>query len=72
MSENQNNNNQNPPNGGNNGGNGKIPNKGCAFCGRPKGMFKSIVENPIGTVGICDDCIKICNEILKTPAKVSL
>lgn len=65
MSENQNNNNQNPPNGGNNGGNGKIPNKGCAFCGRPKGMFKSIVENPIGTVGICDDCIKICNEILK-------
>lgn len=67
MSENENNNNQtengqnNSSSSGNNGGR----NKGCAFCGRPKGAFKSIVENPVGTVGICDDCIKICNEILK-------
>ncbi|MBQ9790147.1 MAG: ATP-dependent Clp protease ATP-binding subunit ClpX [Clostridia bacterium] len=72
MSENENGNNNNN-NGeniqgtGNSGGNdGNRPrNKGCAFCGRPKGAFKSIVENPIGTVGICDDCVKICSEILK-------
>ncbi len=71
MSENENNNNQTGQNensqGTSNGGNGgdRPRNKGCAFCGRPKGAFKSIVENPNGTVGICDDCVKICNEILK-------
>ena len=58
MSENDNNNNNtNNPN--------MERTKPCAFCGRPKGMYKSIVQNPNGTVGICDDCIKICNEILK-------
>ena len=31
--------------------------KGCSFCGRPKGMFKSLVQNPNGMVGICDECI---------------
>ena len=66
MSENENNNNneQGGSSGGTNGA-GRGQNKGCAFCGRPKGAFKSIVENPIGSVGICDDCVKICNEILK-------
>jgi len=54
MSENDNNNNQ-----------GFEKAKGCAFCGRPKGTFKSIVQNPTGSVGICDDCIKVCGEILK-------
>ena len=55
MSENENNNNNT----------NSQDKKGCAFCGRPKGMYKSIVQNPNGSVGICDDCIKICNEILK-------
>lgn len=36
----------------------------CSFCGRPRGAFKEIVENPNGTVGICNDCIKICKQIL--------
>ena len=46
----------------------EIPNgpktNGCSFCGRPRGAFKEIVENPTGTVGICNDCIRICREIL--------
>ena len=37
----------------------------CSFCGRPRGAFKEIVENPTGTVGICNDCIRICREILE-------
>ena len=36
----------------------------CSFCGRPRGAFKEIVENPNGSVGICNDCIRICREIL--------
>lgn len=38
----------------------------CSFCGRPRGAFKEIVENPTGSVGICNDCIRICREILET------
>ncbi len=41
-------------------------NNGCSFCGRPRGAFKEIVENPNGNVGICNDCIRICREILET------
>ena len=36
----------------------------CSFCGRPRGAFKELVENPNGMVGICNDCIKICRDIL--------
>ena len=39
-------------------------NNNCSFCGRPRGAFKEIVENPNGSVGICNDCIRICREIL--------
>ena len=45
---------------------GMPPRGSCSFCGRPRGAFKEIVENPTGTVGICSDCIKICREILQT------
>lgn len=41
------------------------PRGNCSFCGRPRGAFKEIVENPTGTVGICNDCIRICKEILQ-------
>lgn len=41
-------------------------NNNCSFCGRPRGAFKEIVENPNGTVGICNDCIRICKQILDT------
>ena len=40
-------------------------NNNCSFCGRPRGAFKEIVENPTGSVGICNDCIRICCEILE-------
>ena len=36
----------------------------CAFCARPKGMFKSFVINPAGDVIICEDCVRICKDIL--------
>lgn len=39
-------------------------NNSCSFCGRPRGAFKEIVENPNGSVGICSDCIRICRDIL--------
>lgn len=39
-------------------------NNNCSFCGRPRGAFKEIVENPSGSVGICNDCIRICRDIL--------
>ena len=42
------------------------PRGSCSFCGRPRGAFKEIVENPSGNVGICNDCIRICREILLT------
>lgn len=41
------------------------PRGNCSFCGRPRGSFKEIVENPTGTVGICNDCIRICRDILQ-------
>ena len=44
-------------------------NNNCSFCGRPRGAFKEIVENPNGTVGICNDCILICKEILDNEAR---
>lgn len=36
----------------------------CSFCGRPKANFKQVIENPNGTSCICEDCVKICEEIL--------
>ncbi len=36
----------------------------CAFCGKPKEYAKSLVAGPNGLY-ICDDCLSICNEILK-------
>ncbi len=36
----------------------------CAFCGKPKEYAKSLVAGPNGLY-ICDDCLTICNDILK-------
>lgn len=36
----------------------------CAFCGRPKNMVRSFVVNPDGKTIVCEDCIKICKEVL--------
>lgn len=40
----------------------------CSFCGRPKANFKQVIENPNGTSCICEDCVKICEEILLAEA----
>lgn len=37
----------------------------CSFCGRPKSNFRQVIENPNGMVCICEDCIKVCQEILR-------
>ena len=44
-------------------------NDSCAFCGRSKSSFRQVIENPTGTTCICEDCIKICDEILKAEEK---
>ena len=37
----------------------------CTFCGRPQKAAKKLIASPNGDAFICDDCIKICSEILK-------
>jgi len=34
----------------------------CSFCGRPQGEARKIIAGP--TVYICDQCVKLCNEII--------
>ncbi len=40
----------------------------CTFCGRPQKAAKKLIASPNGEAFICDDCIKICSEILKEEA----
>ncbi len=37
----------------------------CTFCGRPQKAAKKLIASPNGDAFICDDCIKICGEIIK-------
>lgn len=37
----------------------------CSFCGKPQASVKKIIEGPAG-VYICDECIKVCQNILET------
>ena len=37
----------------------------CSFCGRPKSSVRQVIESPNGEYCICEDCIHICDEILK-------
>lgn len=44
----------------------KTPDKShCAFCGRDKKDIARVIENPNGTILICEDCVEICKSILK-------
>ena len=36
----------------------------CSFCGKTKELARKLVAGPNG-VYICDDCIEICQEVLK-------
>lgn len=40
----------------------------CTFCGRPQKSAKKLIASPNGDAFICDDCIRICSEILKEEA----
>lgn len=55
------NNNNNTTNGG---GDNNKPIEKCAFCGRPKPMFKTFVVNPDGDTIVCEDCVRICKEVI--------
>ncbi len=37
----------------------------CTFCGRPQKAARKLIASPNGDAFICDDCIKICSEIIK-------
>jgi len=41
----------------------------CSFCGRPKHMVKSFVVNPDGKTIVCEDCVRICKEVLDREQK---
>ncbi len=36
----------------------------CSFCGKPKELTKRLIAGPSG-IYICDECIEVCNELLK-------
>jgi len=40
----------------------------CSFCGRGKDEVRQLIAGP--SVFICDECVEICNEILKGDAVV--
>ena len=37
----------------------------CTFCGKPQKLAKKLIASPNGDAFICDDCIRICGEIIK-------
>lgn len=37
----------------------------CSFCGRPQKAAKKLISSPNGDAFICDDCIRICADIIK-------
>lgn len=37
----------------------------CTFCGRPQKAAKKLIASPNGDAFICDDCIRICADIIK-------
>jgi len=40
----------------------------CSFCGRPQKAAKKLIANPNGDAFICDDCIRICANIINEEA----
>ena len=41
----------------------------CAFCGRPKNMVRSFVVNPDGKTIVCEDCVRICKDVLDAQSR---
>lgn len=38
----------------------------CSFCGKTHAQVRQLVANPVGDCYICDECIDICRDIMKT------
>ena len=38
----------------------------CSFCGRPQSEAKKLISSPDGTSFICEDCVNICKDMLKS------
>lgn len=49
--------------------NPNLKNDTCSFCGRSRAEVNRMIENPNGTVTICEDCVEICKAILKAEEK---
>lgn len=41
----------------------------CSFCGRSQPEVKKFIASPTGNAYICDECIEICNQIMKNDKK---
>lgn len=41
----------------------------CTFCGKPQKLAKKLIASPNGDAFICDDCVRICGEIIKEEAQ---
>ena len=41
----------------------------CTFCGKPQKIAKKLIASPNGDAFICDDCIRICADIIKEEVK---
>ncbi len=40
----------------------------CTFCGKPQKAAKKLIASPKGDAFICDDCVRICADIIKEEA----
>lgn len=40
----------------------------CSFCGKPQKQAKKLIASPNGDAFICDDCVRICADIIKEEA----
>ena len=38
----------------------------CSFCGRPQSEANKLISSPDGTSFICEDCVNICKDMLKS------
>lgn len=41
-----------------------IPDQSCSFCGKSVNDVKRLIASEIKNVSICDECIKICGDLL--------
>ncbi len=43
---------------------GNVAGGTCSFCGRPRAAVKTLISGPDG-LNICDECVEICNTMMK-------